>query len=306
MQPLNRSLTRNDIVIDDTFAEAFGMRATAIIITAPTLKWARQAATTMTGYATSVIGCGCEAAIDLDLPPSKTPDGRPGCRVMLFAVSTDELQRQLRNRVGQCVLTSAGSACFAAMEGGTPLNLGASLRYFGDGWQISKKFGGRHYWRIPVMDGEFLCEATTGMTKEAVGGGNFLLLAADAEKALAAAERAVAAIGKIPGTIMPFPGGIVRSGSKIGAKYKGMTASTNDAFAPTLRGVVKSELGPDTNAVLEIVIDGETDEALSAAMRAGLKAVIDLGPKRGALRISAGNYGGKLGKFHYHLKDLLP
>jgi formylmethanofuran--tetrahydromethanopterin N-formyltransferase len=301
-----QQLTRNGILIDDTFAEAFGMRATAIIITAPTLKWARQAAVTMTGYATSVIGCGCEAAIDVDLSPSKTPDGRPGCRVMLFAVSTDELQRQLKNRVGQCVLTSPGSACFAGMEGGTLLKLGASLRYFGDGWQISKKFGGRHYWRIPVMDGEFLCEATTGMTKEAVGGGNLLLLAADAEKALAAAERAVAAIGKVPGTIMPFPGGIVRSGSKIGAKYKGMIASTNDAFAPTLRGVVRSELGLETNTVLEIVIDGETDEAVSEAMRAGLKAIIELGPKRGALRISAGNYGGKLGKFHYHLKDLLP
>lgn len=301
-----QQLIRNGVAIDDTFAEAFGMRATAVIITAPTLKWARQAAITMTGYATSVIGCGCEAAIDIDLPPSKTPDGRPGCRVMIFAVSTDELQKQLKNRLGQCVLTSPGSACFAGMEGGTPLNLGSALRYFGDGWQISKKFGGRHYWRVPVMDGEFLCEATTDMTKEAVGGGNLLLLASDAEKALVAAERAVAAIGKIPGVIMPFPGGIVRSGSKIGAKYKGMTASTNDAFAPTLRGVVKSALDPEINAVLEIVIDGETSEAVSTAMRAGLNAVIELGPKRGTRRISAGNYGGKLGKFHYHLKDLLP
>lgn len=301
-----QELTRNGIVVDDTFAEAFGMRATAIIITAPTLKWARQAAVTMTGFATSVIGCGCEAAIDADVPASKTPDGRPGCRVMIFAVSTDELQKQLKTRLGQCVLTSPGSACFAGLKGSSSLNLGSSLRYFGDGWQISKKFGGRHFWRVPVMDGEFLCEAKTGMTKEAVGGGNLLLLAADAGKALAAAERAVAAIEKVPGAIMPFPGGIVRSGSKVGGKYKGMMASTNDAYAPTLRGVVKSALGPEINAVLEVVIDGETSDAVAAAMRAGLKAVIDLGPKRGALRISAGNYGGKLGKFHYHLKDLLP
>ncbi|KGD96521.1 formylmethanofuran--tetrahydromethanopterin N-formyltransferase [Rhizobium sp. YS-1r] len=301
-----QELTRNGIVIDDTFAEAFGMRATAIIITAPTLKWARQAAVTMTGFATSVIGCGCEAAIDIDIPASETPDGRPGCRVMIFAMSTDDLQKQLKTRLGQCVLTSPGSACFADLKGSASLDLGSSLRYFGDGWQISKKFGGRHYWRVPVMDGEFLCEAKTGLTKDAVGGGNFLLLAADAEKALAAAERAVAAIEKVPGAIMPFPGGIVRSGSKVGGKYKGMMASTNDAYAPTLRGVVKSALGPEINAVLEIVIDGENNDAVNAAMRAGLKAVIDFGPKRGALRISAGNYGGKLGKFHYHLKDLLP
>jgi formylmethanofuran--tetrahydromethanopterin N-formyltransferase len=296
----------NGVAIDDTFAEAFGMRATAIVITGPNRKWARQAAVTMTGFATSVIGCGCEAAIDVDLPASATPDGRPGCRVMIFAVSTDELQKQLQNRLGQCVLTSPGSACFAGMEGANQLNLGSALRYFGDGWQISKKLGGKHFWRVPVMDGEFLCEATTGMTKEAVGGGNLLLLAGSNARALAAAEAAVAAIQKVPGAIMPFPGGIVRSGSKVGGKYKGMMASTNDAFAPTLRGVTRSELGPDVNAVLEIVIDGETSDAVAAAMRAGIKAVTGLGPEKGASRISAGNYGGKLGKFHYHLKELLP
>lgn len=299
-------LTVNGVAVDDTFAEAFGMRATAIIITAPNRKWARQAAITMTGFATSVIGCGCEAAIDEELSPAQTPDGRPGCRVMIFAVSTDELQKQLQNRLGQCVLTSPGSACFAGLKGTADLKLGSSLRYFGDGWQVSKKFGGKHFWRVPVMDGEFFCEATTGLTKEAVGGGNLLLIASSNAKALAAAEAAVEAIEKVPGAIMPFPGGIVRSGSKIGGKYKGMTASSNDAFAPTLRGVVKSELGPNDNAVLEIVIDGETSDTVAAAMKAGIGAVTALGPEKGASRISAGNYGGKLGKFHYHLKDLLP
>lgn len=299
-------LTVNGVVIDDTYAEAFGMRATAIVITGPNRKWARQAAVSMTGFATSVIGCGCEAAVDAELSPAETPDGRPGCRVMVFAMSTDELQKQLLNRVGQCVLTSPGSACFAGLEGSAQLKLGSALRYFGDGWQISKKLGGRHFWRIPVMDGEFVCEAATGLTKEAVGGGNLLLLAGSSDKALRAAEAVVAAIHHVPGAILPFPGGIVRSGSKIGGKYKGMIASTNEAFAPTLRGVVKSQLGPNINAVLEIVIDGETSDAVASAMKAGIKAVTELGPKQGAARISAGNYGGKLGKFLYHLKDLLP
>jgi formylmethanofuran--tetrahydromethanopterin N-formyltransferase len=306
MPKLKRTLLVNGVKIDDTFAEAFGMRATALLITGPNRKWARQAAISMTGYATSVIGCGCEAAIDVDVPSSATPDGRPGCRVMVFAVSTDELAKQVLNRVGQCVLTSPGSACFADLMGVAELKLGASLRYFGDGWQISKKFGGRHFWRVPVMDGEFLCEAMAGLTKDAVGGGNMLLLAANNANALAAAEAAAAAIGKVRGAITPFPGGIVRSGSKVGSKYKSMTASTNDAFAPTLRGVTKSELGPGDNAVLEIVIDGETSDAVAEAMRAGIRAVTELGPEKGATRISAGNYGGKLGKFHYHLKDLLP
>lgn len=301
-----RALKVNGVAIDDTFAEAFGMKATAILITAANRKWARQAAISMTGFATSVIACGCEAAIDVEVPASETPDGRPGVRVMLFAMSTDELQKQLQTRVGQCVLTSPGSACFAALKSEFELKIGAALRYFGDGWQISKKFGERHFWRIPVMDGEFLIEATTGMTKAAVGGGNMLLIASSSAKALTAAEHAVAAIEKVPGAIMPFPGGVVRSGSKVGGKYKGMVASTNQFYAPTLRGVTKSELEAGDNAVLEIVIDGETDDAVKEAMRAGLKAVTELGPDKGAHRISAGNYGGKLGKFHYCLRELLP
>ena len=300
------ALTVNGVQIDDTFAEAFGMRATAITITAPNRKWAVQAAQTMTGFATSVIGCGCEAGIDMELSPEQTPDGRAGVRVMVFAMSTDELQKQLLNRVGQCVLTSPGSACYAAIEAEDTLKLGSALRYFGDGWQISKRLAGRHCWRVPVMDGEFICEATTGLTKKAVGGGNLLLLAAGMDQALAAAEGAVDAMKAVPGAIMPFPGGVVRSGSKVGSKYKGMMASTNEAFVPVLRNQVKSELGADINCVLEIVIDGETDEAVAAAMRAGLAAVVELGPERGARRVSAGNYGGKLGKFHYHLRELLP
>ena len=251
----------NGVLIDDTFAEAFGMRAAAIVITADSLRWARQAAVTMTGYATSVIGCGCEAAIDRELRPNQTPDGRPGVRVLVFAMSVADLQNQLRNRVGQCVLTSPGSACYGDLEGEERLKLGDSLRYFGDGWQISKRLGARHYWRIPVMDGEFVCEATVALTRAAVGGGNLLILAAGSKQALAAAEAAVEAIEAVPDAIMPFPGGIARSGSKIGAKYKGMRASTNDAYCPTLRGAVQTALDPKIGSVLEIVIDGLTSRS---------------------------------------------
>jgi formylmethanofuran--tetrahydromethanopterin N-formyltransferase len=299
-------LTVNGIRVDDTFAEAFGMRATALTITAPTQGWARQAAVTMTGFGTSVIGCGAEAGIDYELKPEETPDGRPGVRVLLFAVSTSELQKQLQNRVGQCVLTSPGSACYAGLDGEEKLKLGNALRFFGDGWQVAKRLGGKRYWRVPVMDGEFVCEATTGLTKSAVGGGNIILMGASAATTLAAAEAAVAAITAVPDVIMPFPGGIARSGSKVGSKYKGAMASTNDAYCPTLKGSGRSELDADIASVLEIVIDGLTSEAIAAAMRAGIAAVIALGPKRGALRIGAGNYGGKLGPHHYHLKELLP
>jgi formylmethanofuran--tetrahydromethanopterin N-formyltransferase len=301
-----RALTVRGIRIDDTFAEAFGMRATAVVITADSARWARQAALTMTGFATSVIGCGCEAGIDRVLAAKDTPDGRPGVRVLLFAVSTTELQKQLQARVAQCVLTSPGSACYAGLAGEETLRLGDALRYFGDGWQISKRFSSRHYWRIPVMDGEFVCEATTGLTKQAVGGGNLLIMGRTAQTTLAAAEAATAAVAKVPDAIMPFPGGIVRSGSKVGSKYKGVPASTNHAFCPTLRGAVGTALDPDVACVLEIVIDGLTSEAVAAAMGAGIAAVVKLGPRRGATRISAGNYGGKLGPHQYHLRDLAP
>ena len=299
-------LTVRGVRIDDTFAEAFGMRATAVVITADNLHWARQAALSMTGFATSVIGCGCEAGIDCELTGKQTPDGRPGVRVLLFAVSTAELQKQLQTRVAQCLLTSPGSACYAGIDGGETLRLGNALRYFGDGWQISKRFGAKHFWRIPVMDGEFVCEATTGLSKQAVGGGNLLILGRTTDTTRAAAEAAVAAIRKVPDVIAPFPGGVVRSGSKVGSKYKGVPASTNEVYCPTLRGAVHSALDPDTKSVLEIVVDGLTSTAVASAMRAGISAIVKLGSKRGATRISAGNYGGKLGPHHYHLRELLP
>lgn len=300
-----RELIVRGVRIDDTFAEGFTMRATAVVITADSARWARQAAVTMTGFGTSVIGCGCEAGIDTELSPRQTPDRRPGVRALLFAVSTDELQKQLQNRVAQCVLTTAGTACYAGLASEEALSLGNALRFFGDGWQISKRFAGKRYWRVPVMDGEFVCEGTTGLTKTAVGGGNLLIMGRNARSALAAAEAAVKAIHAVPDVIMPFPGGIVRSGSKVGSKYKA-SASTNEAYCPTLRGAVKSALDPEIASVLEIVIDGLSYSAVAAAMRAGLAAVVKLGPKRGALRIGAGNYGGKLGPHHFHLKDLLP
>ena len=184
-------LTVNGIAIDDTFAEAFDMRATAIVITAPTARWAAQAAETMTGFATSVIACGCEAAVESVRSSEQTPDGRPGVRVLMFAVSTAELQKQLQNRVGQCVLTSPGSACYAGLDSGDDkLKLGDAIRFFGDGWQIAKRLGARRYWRVPVMDGEFVCESTTYLTKKAVGGGNLIVMGESPTKTLVATEAA--------------------------------------------------------------------------------------------------------------------
>ncbi|NDW05240.1 formylmethanofuran--tetrahydromethanopterin N-formyltransferase [Jiella sp. 40Bstr34] len=299
-------MTVNGVSIDDGFAEAFPMAGTAIQITAINEKWALEAARSMTGFATSVIACGCEGGIDKVLTPAETRDGRPGVRVLFFSFDAGGLEKQVTTRLGQCILTSPTSACYADFDSETKIDLGSAIRYFADGWQISKKFEGRHFWRMPVMEGEFLCEAETGVTTDGVGGGNLLLMARTTAQALAASEAAIEAMRKVPDVIMPFPGGIVRSGSKVGGKYKGMMASTNDAYCPTLKGVTKSELTPEIGSVLEIVIDGLSARAVADAMRVGIKAVTDLGPEEGALRIGAGNYGGNLGPHHFHLKDLLP
>jgi formylmethanofuran--tetrahydromethanopterin N-formyltransferase len=294
-------LTIRGTEIEDTFAEAFPMTAARVVVTGATDRWARAAATAATGYAASVIGCDAEAGLERVLSPDETPDGRPGVSLLMYAFSRDALQKAVINRVGQCVLTCPTTACFNGLPvGEKKIKVGGNLRFFGDGWQISKLLEGRRYWRIPVMDGEFLCEDTFGTVK-GVAGGNFLILAESQPIALAAAEAATDAIAKVPGAILPFPGGVVRSGSKVGSKYKALRASTNDAYCPTLRGAVASALPVGVNAVYELVIDGIDLASVTAATRVGVMAACGPGVKR----ISAGNYGGKLGPHHLQLHEVI-
>jgi formylmethanofuran--tetrahydromethanopterin N-formyltransferase len=258
----------------------------------------------MTGFATSIIGCKIEAGIEAELTPDETPDGRPGVSVLVFGFDAEGVQGRLVDRVGQTVLTCPTTACFDGLpDAPDRVIVGGQLRHFGDKYQSSKSLDGHRYWRIPVMEGEFLVEEKFGVQR-AIGGGNFLILAQDQRAALAAAEAAVAEMRKVRDIILPFPGGIVRAGSKVGAKrYKKMVASTNDAYCPTLRGRdgVASELPEAVNSVLEIVVDGLNREAIEQALRAG----IDAACRPGVVQISAGNYGGKLGKHHFRLHELV-
>lgn len=294
----------NGVQIDDTYAEAFNMRGTRVIITAQNLKWAYNAANAMTGFATSVIGCGVEAGIEKELTPEQTPDGRPGVAILMFAMGSSVLMKQLETRMGQCILTCPTAAAFSGIDGADRISLGKNLRFFGDGYQTSKVFGGKRFWRVPVMDGEFITEETTGMVR-AIGGGNFLVLAESQPQALAACEAAIDAMKKLPNVIMPFPGGVVRSGSKVGSKYKSMFASTNDAFCPTLKGLVNTQLSPEIESVMEIVINGLTEVDIRRATQVGIQAACSLGAQNGIKRISAGNYGGKLGQFQFPLRDIM-
>ncbi|PQO45194.1 formylmethanofuran--tetrahydromethanopterin N-formyltransferase [Blastopirellula marina] len=287
--------------IIDTFAEAFGMRYCRVIVTAHDRHWLDAATRELCGYGSSVIACDAEVGIDHYLAPDQSPDGRVGAVVLAFGFSTDALGKAIANRIGQCVMTCASTALFDGLpDAEEKVPLGKQLRFFGDGFQKSKVIAGRRYWRIPVMDGEFLCEESLGVAK-GVAGGNILIQGADQPTTLDAARRGVEAIEKIADAITPFPGGVARSGSKVGSRYKGLRASTSDPYCPTLRSRVESQVVDGANCVLEIVIDGASEEAVAAAMEAALKAAAG----EGILAISAGNYGGKLGKFHFHLHELL-
>ena len=308
MNSKTSTLRIHGVEVEDTFAEAFDMKATRVIITAIDHHWARHAAEAMSGFGTSVIDCKIEIDIERELASDQTPDGRPGYAVLAFAMSGSELEKQLQRRTGQCVLTCPTTALFSGLEHvrdqtDKRMGIGKALRFFGDGHQISKWIDGRRYWRIPVMDGEFVCQHDVPRI-DGIGGGNFLLVAANLPAALRAAKVAVDAIAPLPGVIAPFPGGVVRSGSKVGSKYKGLMASTNDAYCPTLRGVTDSHLNQNQNAVLEIVLDGVDFQSIATAIATGITAACEQA-EGDLLAITAGNYGGKLGRHHFKLHEIL-
>lgn len=287
--------------IVDTFAEAFRMRFARLVVTAIDDYWLDMATRELCGYGSSVIQCDAEIAVERQLSAEESPDGRPGAAVLAFGFSADALGKALPKRVGQCVMTCPTTAVYDGLPTGDErIALGKHIRYFGDGFQKSKKPAERRYWRIPVMDGEFLVEESLGVAK-GVAGGNIILQGTSQRVALDAARRASESVAELPEVITPFPGGVVRSGSKVGSRYKGLVASTNEAFCPTLRGRVESELDPNAQCAYEIVINGASEQAVADAIRLAITAAAG----EGIPAISAGNYGGKLGKFHYYLRELV-
>ena len=293
----------NGVEIEDNFAEAFGIQVSRILITAATKKLALVAATEATGYGTSVIGCPAEAGIDGYVPPQDTPDGRPGYIIMICNMNKGKLDHELLERVGMCILTAATTAVFDWMdEPDEKLKTGQKLKFFGDGYEQTLDVEGRKIHSIPLMSGDFLVEAELGI-KAGVAGGNFFILAENQPSGLLAADAAVDAIEAIPGAITPFPGGIVASGSKVGSnKYKFLGASTNEKMCVTLKDEVEGcEIPENVNGVYEIVIDGVNEEAVKAAMKAGIEAAVKIS---GIIQISAGNFGGNLGKYQIKLHEL--
>jgi formylmethanofuran--tetrahydromethanopterin N-formyltransferase len=297
----------NGTVIEDTYAEAFDMWAARLIVTADDPYWVDIAAGEACGYGTSIIGCDCEAGIESILTAEQTPDHRPGAALLFFARHIDALAGAIANRIGQCLMTCPTTAVHDGLsdvvqsDRSTRLAPGKWVSYFGDGFEQTETIRTQTYFRIPVMEGQFLVVETVGAVK-AIGGGNLLICGSDQAHALAAARRAVDVLAPLDDIITPFPGGIVRCGSKVGSRHDASSiASTHEAYCPTLRDRVKSKLPAAVNCVYEIIIDGLSVKAVGGAMKAAIKAAC--GP--GVVAISAGNYGGKLGRVHFKLHELL-
>jgi formylmethanofuran--tetrahydromethanopterin N-formyltransferase len=295
--------TGNTCAVQDTFAEMFPLWTGRILITAENQKWAEIAANVTTGFATSVIMAPAEAAIERYLSAEETPDKRPGVLVQIYNKDRFTLKHQLMERIGQCIMTCPTTTAFNGLTGKRVLRIGNSLRYFGDGFQKKTLHVGRRCWKIPVMEGNFIVEDGFG-AMEGVAGGNFMIFAETQQAGLAASEAAADAIRqRALDVIMPFPGGICRSGSKAGSlKYK-MKASTNHPYCPTLRTLVPDSVVPENvKCVYEIVMNGLTLDAVKNGMKQGVLAAAAV---PGVVKISAGNYGGKLGPFKAFLKEAI-
>jgi formylmethanofuran--tetrahydromethanopterin N-formyltransferase len=298
-----KSPSGNVVKVQDTFAEMFALWAGRVLITAQNEKWAQIAASLTTGFATSVIAASAEASIERAVPADQTPDKRPGVLIQIYNRDRFELKHQLMERIGQCTLTCPTTAAFNGLLGKRTLNVGSSLRYFGDGFQKKAMVGGRKCWKIPVMEGNFIVEDGFG-AMEGVAGGNFMIFASTQEAGLKAAEAAADAIrANASDVIMIFPGGICRAGSKAGSlKYK-LKASTNHPYCPTLRTIVPDTVVPEgVQCVYEIVINGLSLDAVKKGIKEGVTAAIDV---PGVVKISSGNYGGKLGPFKAFLRDAI-
>src|SRR4030066_1636217 len=291
------------VKVQDTFAEMFALWAGRVLITAQNEKWAQIAANLTTGFATSVIAASAEAAIERPVPADQTPDNPPGILIQIYNRDRFELKHQLMERIGQCTMTCPTTAAFNGLTGKRVLKVGSSLRYFGDDFQKKTMVGSRKCWKSPVMEGNFIVEDGFG-AQEAVAGGNFMIFAENQADGLRAAETAADAIrANAPDVIMPFPGGICRAGSKAGSlKYK-MNASTNHPYCPTLRTLVPDSVVPENvQCVYEIVMNGLSLDAVKNGMKQGVTAAASI---HGVVKISSGNYGGKLGPFKAFLKDAI-
>lgn len=295
--------------IVDTYAEAFRSLYAEVLVTARDRFWLDQAIREATGHASSTIMCDCEAGVDHFVGPGTpldSPDGRVGA-VLQFHVPrfrkdrVEALERALLGRVSQNVLTTPTTCCFNTGEAeGDYYRLGRKVAYFGDGHERLVDHAGRRMWWIPTMGGAFLIDRRFPY-HDGIMGGNLWFLGHTEEAAIDAARGAAQAVAAVPGAVTPFPGGVAASASKAGSKYAFLFASTYAEFCPQLKEELgeRSQVPAGVTSIMEIIINGRDLETVRAATYAAIDAVKET---PGLASISAGNYGGRLGKSFIHLR----
>jgi formylmethanofuran--tetrahydromethanopterin N-formyltransferase len=291
----------NGTEILETFAEAFPVWLSRVIITAAKQEWASKAAVEATGFATSKIGCPCEAGIEDSLSKKETPDGRVGVSILICSEKKN-IKSHVASRISQCILPAPTASAFDGFPE-AKVRFFTRMHYFGDGYEERCMVGSRKCWKIPVMGGDYVGEERFGTVK-GIAGGNFLVMGKDQRSALAGAEAAAEAISGRRGIITGFAGGIVSSGSKVGCKNYlfPMPASTNHTYCPTLKGRVSDSRVPGgVTSIYEIVINGVDEKSIKKAMKAGIEAATGTGA---VMYIGATNFEGKLGEYRFHLHDL--
>lgn len=297
--------------VEDTYAEGFRSIYAEFLITCRDRKWLQHCINAVTGNSSSTILCDCESGVDRFVGPGgdesfATPDGRPGAIIQVHVPRFRKdrepaLQKSLLTRISQNVLTCPTASCFNLLDTDPYFKLGRKIAFFGDTFQTRDVRYGRKVWVIPIMGGEFIVDRRFGF-RDGVMGGNLWFMADSVDAAIEATERGVAAVEKVPGVIMSFPGGIASSASKAGSRYPFLVASTYEQFCPTLREKLgaESRLPAGVNSIMEIVMNGRDLEALTVATHAAIDAARQA---PGLIKISAGNYNGRLGKSFIYLKS---
>jgi formylmethanofuran--tetrahydromethanopterin N-formyltransferase len=299
------------VKVEDTYAEAFEGLYCRVIITADDKETLHKAAEDATSTPSVVIG-RTEGGIEKYLGKNETPDKRIGALLQFwskidedkpFEKSLERFEKELSYRIRQDILVKPFTALFDALpkaEG--KLDMMERVGHCGDGYEWIEKRFGRQMITVPIMVPDFQIERYPGYSR-GVSGANFWIMCKTKKAFYESGRKALEAIGKVEGVITPFD--VCSAGSKAETKFPLIGPTTNHLYCPSL----KKKLGKESRVpegvryIPEIVIDGVSLDAVKKAMRGGIEAASRV---NGVVRISAGNYDGKLGKYKISLRELFP
>lgn len=297
--------------IEDTYAEAFTGIYCRVIVTADDGETLRKAAEDSTATPSVVIG-RTEGGVEKYLSENETPDKRKGALLQFwgeinpkksFPESLKKFETELSYRIRQDILVKPFTAVFDALQNAEgKLDMMERVGHCGDGYEWVEKLHGREVIVVPLMVPNFIIERYLGYGR-GVMGGNFWVMCKTKQALKDAGEKALAAIHHVHGVVTPF--NICSAGSKPETRYPKIGPTTNHLYCPSLKVCLgkESKVPEGVGYIAEIVFDGVSLDAVKEATKAGITSVLGVD---GVVRVSAGNYGGTLGKYKIKLKELFP